>query len=242
MSRNVWWGRKSFLQPVSLAKGNTKPNPPGLGGGGGKGRPNNAIAWNTAITPGWFAFTNSNLTVTASGAQSIHFGYTKATGNGVNAGKWYWEAVCLGTNPNDGDQGGVAMVTTPTQSAGYIGVNAVGMEKYVGYAWNGWTGKYDAGHAFTAFRSSYTTNDVIGVAVDIPNKKIWFSKNGTWQGGGDPAAGTSPTVTWTTGSQTWFPAIFIDEGSSGTRPSFTGRFTSGSFTQSIPSGFSAYQP
>lgn len=37
-------------------------------------------------------------------------------------------------------------------------------------------------------------NDVIGVALDCDADKAWVRRNGVWYGGGDPDAGTSPTV------------------------------------------------
>ena len=36
-------------------------------------------------------------------------------------------------------------------------------------------------------------NDIIGVAMDLDNSKIYFSKNGTWQESGDPTSGASGT-------------------------------------------------
>lgn len=46
----------------------------------------------------------------------------------------------------------------------------------------------------SAYGSDFTTNDVIGVAVDTTASKIWFSKNGTWQNSGAPASGTNPAA------------------------------------------------
>ena len=39
--------------------------------------------------------------------------------------------------------------------------------------------------------STYTTNDVIMLAMDLDNGYAWFGKNGTWQNSGDPAGGTN---------------------------------------------------
>jgi hypothetical protein len=47
----------------------------------------------------------------------------------------------------------------------------------------------------TSYGSTWTVNDVIGVAVDLDSGKIWFAKNGTWQNSGDPAAGTNAAFT-----------------------------------------------
>jgi hypothetical protein len=35
--------------------------------------------------------------------------------------------------------------------------------------------------------------DIVGCAVDIDNKKIYFSKNGIWQNSGDPTSGATGT-------------------------------------------------
>lgn len=50
----------------------------------------------------------------------------------------------------------------------------------------------------TPSQSAYNfgVNDRIGVAVDMDNGKIWYSKNGSWIYG-DPAAGTNPSGTFT---------------------------------------------
>ena len=41
--------------------------------------------------------------------------------------------------------------------------------------------------------SSWTTGDVVGVAYDATNGKLYFSKNGTWQNSGDPTSGSTGT-------------------------------------------------
>jgi hypothetical protein len=33
---------------------------------------------------------------------------------------------------------------------------------------------------------TFTTGDIIGVALDLDNNKLYFSKNGVWQNSGDP--------------------------------------------------------
>ena len=57
----------------------------------------------------------------------------------------------------------------------------------------------------TSYADNYTTNDIIGVAMDLDNNKIYFSKNGTWQNSGDPesgATGTGSAFTITASSST----------------------------------------
>ena len=45
----------------------------------------------------------------------------------------------------------------------------------------------------SSYGNSYTTGDIIGVAVDMDNRKIYFSKNGTFQNSGDPTTGSTGT-------------------------------------------------
>ena len=39
--------------------------------------------------------------------------------------------------------------------------------------------------------STYTTGDIIGIALDLDNRKVYFHKNGVYEGSGDPVAGTN---------------------------------------------------
>jgi len=45
----------------------------------------------------------------------------------------------------------------------------------------------------TDTESSYTDNDIIGVAMDLDNGAVYFHKNGTYQNSGDPTSGSSKT-------------------------------------------------
>jgi hypothetical protein len=94
---------------------------------------------------------------------------------------------------------------------------------------------YTNGNPVT-YGTTYTTGDVIGVALDSTAGKIYFSKNGTWQNTGDPVAGTNPALTGITGLQ--FPAAALY---SLTGPhAVTGRFKLAGFSTAPPSGYSAW--
>ena len=51
-------------------------------------------------------------------------------------------------------------------------------------------GVYYTGGSSTSFGNSYSSNNIIGCAVDLDNNKLYFSKDGSWQGGGNPTNGT----------------------------------------------------
>jgi len=57
--------------------------------------------------------------------------------------------------------------------------------------------KIGGGSGYTAHGNSLSANDVLGVAVDRANGRIWFSKNGTWQNSSDPTDGTDSNAAFT---------------------------------------------
>ena len=57
---------------------------------------------------------------------------------------------------------------------------------------------YSNGELYTAgsgssYGNTYASGDIIGVALDCDNNKLYFSKNGTWQNSGDPTSGSTGT-------------------------------------------------
>ena len=42
----------------------------------------------------------------------------------------------------------------------------------------------------TAYGNSYSSGSIIGVALDLDNNKLYFSKDGTWQNSANPSSGT----------------------------------------------------
>ena len=57
--------------------------------------------------------------------------------------------------------------------------------------------KIGGGSGYTAHGDSLSANDVLGVAVDRANGRIWFSKNGTWQNSSDPTDGSDSNAAFT---------------------------------------------
>jgi len=60
----------------------------------------------------------------------------------------------------------------------------------VGYRTNG---QSEIASTTASYGNSYTTNDIIGIALDVDNSKLYFSKNGTFQNSGDPTSGSTGT-------------------------------------------------
>ena len=112
----------------------------------------------------YIALQSGNLTCNQTGNDSM----VRAT-FGMTSGKWYWEATLGNTKAN------VGIATQAANLANYLGSDA--------YGW----GYYSAGQKVNSgstpsYGSSFTTNDVIGVAFDADSGSLEFYKNGVSQG------------------------------------------------------------
>ena len=114
---------------------------------------------------------------------------------GVASGKWYFEAKVI----QNANFFVIGISDRPSPSD----TTELGYGAY-DYAYANDGGSFSKGNngTFSSYGDSYTTNDIIGVAVDLDNNKIYFSKNGTWQNSGNPTNGTNPAFTITAPSST----------------------------------------
>ena len=108
----------------------------------------------------------------------------------MTSGKWYWEQKVTGTKASN-----------PRNIAfGVVDINqfsqTTNQEFYAtsrAYGYNGNVGQKINNASGSSYGASFTTNDIIGVALDLDNNKIYFSKNGTFQNSGDPTSGATGT-------------------------------------------------
>ena len=127
-------------------------------------------------------FSEGNLAMTDGSSN-----YAVGTGTlAVTQGKWYWE---------------VKIVASGNQhtASGVLAVDLDGWNRGDGAANSafGWLYAPDGdkrnNDSSTSYGDTYAANDIIGVAMDMDNKAIYFSKNGTFQASGDPTSGASKT-------------------------------------------------
>ena len=121
---------------------------------------------------------------------------------GLTAGKWYWE--CETDDNNAYERTGIASAPATSASHG-IGDGTTAFEW--GYRYNG---QVQNNNSSSSYGNSYTTDDTIGVALDLDNNRIYFAKNNTWQDSGDPTDGSgaiSITAVASNGSGVYFPAL-----------------------------------
>jgi len=127
------------------------------------------------------SFSKGNLAFTNSLNSSPHHALANGT-IAVASGKWYWEVKCEAV-------GGTAMSIGAHEVSEFSKNDFTG-DNGVGYFNNGnfhYRGTEDSDP------NTYTTNDIIGVALDMDNRAIYFHKNGTYEDSGDPTSGSSRT-------------------------------------------------
>jgi hypothetical protein len=148
-----------------------------------------------AVQIGGTNLTNANLQIGLSSG-NINFGTLYAT-----SGKIYFETV-ITTQQTQRQIVGIANELEVTTS-GLTGVTANSWGIVVqSNASNGQT--YNNG-VFSGSYTTYTTGDIVMVAFDVDNKRIWFGKNGTWLNSSNPSAGTGSFYTLT--GTSFVPAI-----------------------------------
>jgi len=116
---------------------------------------------------------NGNLDVTLTDASNSRTTFSTI---GLTSGKWYWEGTVTATDAGNTFYPGFGVNTDLSFApSGQSGDTAAGFM----YLKNGQ--KFN-NNTLTNYGSSYTTNDVIGIALDMDAGTITFYKNGSSQG------------------------------------------------------------
>lgn len=181
------------------------------------------VFWNPSDKDADITLATDNRQATISGATGWN---TVRANTSKAAGKWYYEVEMTSL----GNAFVLLGVATSSLALNDLVGNAAGSWSYFGVDGTKWT----AGGA-AAYGATFTTGDVIGVALDLVNGKIFYSKNNTWQASGDPVAGTNPAHSSVSG--TLFPAISFNTNTY----DVLGNFRSSDLTYTPPTGFSAWE-
>ena len=158
--------------------------------------PNNVFAaWNILSTVsykqsagGYLSFLNGNTRIYENGGA-----YKNAPSTlGAFTGKYYFETKMISPNGSLAESTYVGVITAgDVQNIGdnynYVGqtANSVAYNSYAGQVFTSGSG--------TSYGASLANGDILGVALDITNLKVYFSKNGVWQNSGDPTSGSTGT-------------------------------------------------
>lgn len=121
------------------------------------------------------SITNGNLTLTGSNG----YGFSSIV---PTTGKWYFEIV----NNSASASVGIWLPPFTHSSNGYNNTNY----RYYGVDGN----VYNQADSVVQSYSTYGSGDVISVALDLDNGKVYFGKNNAWQGSSNPVTGTNAAV------------------------------------------------
>ena len=144
--------------------------------------PANVFSTMNALIPSNGTTSNGNLTYASSNSAS-NFGYRLST-MGVSSGKWYVEC-----KPISGCNASIIGIRSRA--------TAEAVSHQIGYYADDYgvitDGRKFTNNSLSAYGVSYTTGDIIGIALDLNNNKLYFSKNGTFMNSGVPTSGATGT-------------------------------------------------
>ena len=207
-SPSVTYGNNGFflkMEDSSNLDLDSSPNAHTFTTGGGtvtatQDCPSNNFATLNPLLPSNPSLTNGNLSLLSGSASWLGTASTL----GFSSGKFYYE-VKITDVVNYTQLGVVDESDVNGLASTYVG------NKAKGWGYNAGTGEYYNNGTGTSYGASYGNNDVIGIAIDADNNKLYFAKNGTWQNSGDPTSGATGTgaisISHATGYDTWFPAV-----------------------------------
>ena len=191
---------------------------------------NNFATWNPLV--------GSNAGGSTEYYPTLEDGNTKATpGNaaqnsiavstiGVSSGKWYAEFILI----SESDSGADSSIGVTDDLSAFQTEN-VQTSSQVLYSDSG---SVHNRASSSSSGTSFSTGDIIGVALDLDNDNIYFSKNGTFINSGSPTSGATGTGAYSLGSGT--NEYFFMVGDSRTGGSSVFRANFGNPSASISSG------
>ena len=140
-----------------------------------------------------YTFANGNTTCTTGGNYSF-----PQSSFYLESGKWYWEVKPI-SKAGGGDEYMIGVAGRSASATNQPPHNAANGGIVV-YGVDGDT--YATGAAGVNYGVAFTAGDIIGVALDLTNSKIYWSKNGTWMNSANPAGNTGGASLPTTAALT----------------------------------------
>ena len=191
--------------------------------------PSNVFAtWNALY--GFFTYTSTY----ANGNTTVTTGSSQIEGNpatlGASSGKYYWE-VKYSAKSGGTDQPFIGINSTQATSNSHELGNFP--DDYAWYTDNG-TGYLSNNNTYSNVGlTAYTVGDVISVALDLDNNKLYFAKNGTWEKSADPTSGSTGTgaisITATSSTPLGFYFPSVADGTTSYNATFDANFGNGYF-------------
>ena len=129
-----------------------------------------------------YSFGNTAITASASGSWNATL-----SNFAVSSGKWYTEYKITAVGSYSAI--GVGYQPFNTNASAYVGSTFLVGEDTGSFGWRNNGARPQGGSNL----SSWGTNDILMIAIDMDNQKLYFGKNGTWETSGDPTSGATGT-------------------------------------------------
>jgi len=197
-----------------------------------------------------FTFSEGNLTGAYSGSNGSGTGTTATFG--LSQGKWYWEVKYDSANDTPLRIGITNRIAVGTGTAYRVGF---GGDDFAFDQGDGKVYTDNEGGDTASYGSGFSVGDIIGVALDLDNNRIYWSVNGTYENSGNPAGnsnGFAITDPASIDNGFYFPVVSLISGSGVAQVSYnfgsppfaisSGNSDAngyGNFEYAVPSGFYA---
>ena len=133
----------------------------------------------------WGAEESSWCTNGNTKARSGNSQYSSSTATlGASSGKYYWE-IKLSAASNSEKYFHIGIKSKQDLNT-QTGLGSFSTD----YAYRGHNGNLMYNDNSTSYGDTYQVGDIVGVAMDLDNNRLFFSKNGVWQNSGDPTSST----------------------------------------------------
>lgn len=197
--------------------------------------PPSTVTWDSATVTA-VTLSGGNLVATNTGTTSANQGAHVISTSGKTTGKYYfeitWSAITTGINL------GIGIGTTASTYTNMGNGGTTGVELYrTNSVWSN-------GSSIATFSGgSYGAGQVVGVAVDLDNRRIWFrlAPSGNWNDNAtyNPATNVGGL---TIPAGTMVPFVTFGGTSGAINNVVTANFGASSFTGAVPSGFTSGWP
>jgi len=210
---------------------------------------NNFCTFNPIFTGQRGTFSEGNTKLVTSVQGSVNYGQSVIGTFLLTSGKWYWEIEVDAV----GSGGNVGIGVNERIDAGIYnnGHNNLGS---TGTAFYKSDGNIQIGGGSNISNTSYTSGDIISVALDLDNSRIYWAKNGVYQsngsGTGNPSTGANPVTLTSSYDDGW--VVFCSKDDTNNNATFIANFGNypvavssgnadangyGNFEYAVPSGF-----
>ena len=190
------------------------------------------VTWDAAVSSASLTIYDGGYSVQATGGSW----YSATTETDPSTDKFYCEFVVNDSAHSGGSDSALTIGYAPPSTDLTSGSTFLGNATDTGAYIAGDTVR-EQGESDTSFGVTFSSGDIVGMAIDRTTGEGWIAVNGTWVNSGDPAAGTGPVFVVVPASARVALSARVRNSKTG---DVTRRTKNSEFSYSVPSGFKGY--